>query len=483
MIRLDLLVVISRWDEVEGPVVVNFLPKPNVLVPNPIHVTELATQAFMSSQSIFGYDKYERTLVTMPFLQYSCKGLIHFDYFEDEAMRGGRNPFLVGVFVPSAFDDSLFSTFEIELQKFMLEERGKREAQINLERLVRNLSRIFQASEAKIQAFSTFQENWAMLTDEKGDLLWKFGRGLDKNTTALISSLSVQLAKIAAEEGGAMSVRFVDQRRRPEKESELFTLAFHGRYFLIAADPDITSRLLRVTRVKGEELDLVRGVLSGQAMGAYANLWGDASEPMQALIDRIFDDALMELGIDQSNPDTEVRVHAKGGMANLAALDLSELLFLHWYLRRRFTSEIAIATDPWAIFFDASGLVKATYRKEDGLVLAGYLSSIFSFFSYLFNSYPKSIVFGVKRFTSIEILEGEGERYFLATNNSLRLFQDKNYYKFLKEELPKEILQDLEGKMKQEITEKVASEMKKSMLDRSINALGKEFIKHSTIKE
>ncbi|MFW9915435.1 MAG: hypothetical protein ACFFGZ_07460 [Candidatus Thorarchaeota archaeon] len=477
---MDLLVITSRWDEVEGPVVVNYLPKPNVLL-KPIHVTELATQAFMSSQSIFGYDQYERTLVVMPFLQYSCKGLISFDYVEDEEVRGGRNPFFVGIFVPSAFDDSLFSAFEIELQKFMLEERGKRETQINLERLVRNLSRIFQASEAKIQAFSTFQENWALLTDEKGDLLWKFGR-LDKTTSGLISSLSVQLAKIAAEEGGAMSVCFVDQRRRPEKEVELFILAFHGRFFLIASNPDITSRLLRIARVKGEELDLVRGVLSGQAMGAYANLWGDASEPMQALIDRIFDDALMELGIDQSSKDTEVRVHAKDGMANLAALDLSELLFLHWYLRRRFTSEVAIATEPWAIFFDATGIVKATYQKEDGLVLAGYLSSIFSFFSYLFNSYPKSIVFGVKHFNSIEILEGEGERYFLATNNSLRLFQDKKYYKFLKEELPEEILRDLEGKMKQEIAEKIASEMKTSMLDRSINALGKEFIKHSAIK-
>ncbi|MHA2232756.1 MAG: hypothetical protein ACXAB4_09720, partial [Candidatus Hodarchaeales archaeon] len=205
---MDLLVIIARWDEVEGPVVANSLPKQNNLIEKQSDITELATQAFMSSQSIFGYDTFERTHVTMPFLQYSCKGMLSFDYFEDEAVRGGRNPFFVGVFVPTKFEESLFATFEIELQKFMLEERGKQADQINIERLLQNLSRMQQASEVKI-AFSTFQENWAMLTDDGGKIIWKFGP-LDEKTSFIISSLSVQLAKIAAEEGGVMDVRFLD---------------------------------------------------------------------------------------------------------------------------------------------------------------------------------------------------------------------------------------------------------------------------------
>ncbi|MFX0114846.1 MAG: hypothetical protein ACFFB3_09890 [Candidatus Hodarchaeota archaeon] len=470
-----MLVLVARWDEAEGPVLVNFLPRPNNLIPDPIDITELATQAFMSSQTIFGYDMFERTHVTMPFLQYSSKGMIFFDYFEDEAFRGGRSPFLVGVFVHEDFDESIFSTFEIELQKFMLEERGKPENQINLGRLLHNLSGIYQASEAKI-AFSTFQENWAILTGDTGRIIWKFGP-LDDKMSSLISSLSVQLAKIASEEGGAMDVRFIDQRRRPEKEMEIFTLAFHSRFFLAASNPDITSRLLRITRATSKELDLVRGVLSAQAMSAYAGLWAEALEPAQALIDRIFYDALMELGIDQQSQENGMRTYAANGTCNLAALDLAELLFLHWYLRRRFTSDLVAETDPWAIVFDMTGILHAAFNKEDAIVLAGYLAVIFSFFMELFHSLPKSIVFGVKHFTSIEILQGEN--YFLATNNPLKLLKNRKFYELLKKELPKEVFKDLEGEMRRFLANAIGDLMKGPLADNEIDSLAKEMAKLS----
>ncbi|MFQ5978132.1 MAG: hypothetical protein ACE5OZ_08390 [Candidatus Heimdallarchaeota archaeon] len=468
--------IIARWDEVEGPVVADSLPKQNNLIEKQSDITELATQAFMSSQSIFGYDTFERTHVNMPFLQYSCKGMISFDYFEDEAVRGGRNPFFVGVFVPKKFEDSLFATFEIELQKFMLEERGKRADQIDIERLLQNLSRMQIASEAKI-AFSTFQENWAMLTDDAGKIIWKFGP-LDEKTSFLIASLSVQLAKIAAEEGGVMDVRFLDQRRCPEKEMEIFALVFHGRFLFIASNPDITSRLLRVSRARAEELDLVRGVLSAQAMSAYAGLWANALEPMQATIDRIFDEALKELGIDQLAQTSEIRTHAKGGTCNLAALDIAELLFLHHYLRRRFTNDLVSETEPWAIIFDASGILHAAFHKEGGVPLAGYLGAIFSFFMDLFNSHPRSIVFGVRDFTSIELLKGEN--YFLATQNPLSLFKEDDFYSLLKKDIPEEIFTDIKGALKRFLAEAIGNQMKHPLAENELEPLIEEYSKLSS---
>ncbi len=472
MNRFQILVLVARWDELEGPILTQFLPKPNRLVDDP---TDISTQAFMSSQSIFGDENFERTLVTMPFIQYNCKAKIQFDYKESESTRGGRNPFLVGIFVSEDFDSSLFTEFENELRKFMIEERGKPEDQINLERLLQNLSGIYQASEAKI-AFSTFSDNWAILTDGS-DILWKFGP-LDEKTSSLISSLSVQLTKIAAEEG-AMSIRFMDQRRRPPKEIEIFTLVFHNQFYLIASNPDISSRLLRVSREStGESPDLVCGVLSAQAVDMYAGLWTDDSESVQAIVDRIFEEALEELGIHQLGRD-QPRAYAKKGECNFAALDLAELFFLHWYLRMRFTIDLsAETTEPWAIIFDSSGLMFTSYNKEDALVLSGYLGSIFSFFTHLFRSIPQKIVFGVRALTYIEILEGEN--YFLASNNPKGLFMTKGFGDFIKKELPENVLKDLEGPIKNILSDIISSNLKESLFDKSISTLMKDISKKTS---
>ncbi|MFX0209481.1 MAG: hypothetical protein ACFFDT_26085, partial [Candidatus Hodarchaeota archaeon] len=243
-----MLVVLAKWDEEEGPVVINHYPPKNPIANDP---DDLAIQSFMSGQSIFGGEEFGKITVTMPFISYNAKGKIFFDFMEDKTVRGGRLPFLLGIFVKDGFDESFFDAIEVETAKFIAKQATLET--MDLEGHYNSLQELIQLGEGRLARFSIFSENWAILADGT-EIIWKFGTITD-SAAQLLAALSFQMTKLGVEfSAGAISIEYTDIKRKPPKEASIFSLAFGGKYLFISSNPELTCRLLRVGRITGEKV-------------------------------------------------------------------------------------------------------------------------------------------------------------------------------------------------------------------------------------
>lgn len=125
-------ILLTKWDEVLGPKVVqefpsvvevsSFLPEYNPL--------GFATQIFMVASSLFGSQEYQKEIVDLPVVTLGIRVRVIFDYQEvdPELVRGGRLPFMLIVGYPRTGNykkilDKLKPDFENYLQQIIKEEK------------------------------------------------------------------------------------------------------------------------------------------------------------------------------------------------------------------------------------------------------------------------------------------------------------------------------------------------------------------------
>ncbi|MFX1512582.1 MAG: hypothetical protein ACFFCQ_08345 [Promethearchaeota archaeon] len=469
-----MLIVLAKWDEEEGPIVISYYPPKNPITNDP---DDLAIQSFMSGQSIFGGEEFGKISVTIPFMAYNAKGKIFFDFIEDRTVRGGRLPFLLGIFVEDTFDESLFDVIEVESAKFIAKQANLET--IALEDHFNSLQQLIQLSEGRLARFSVFSENWAILADGV-ELLWKFGT-INDSTAYLLTTLAFQMTKLAVDiSSGAISIVYTEKNRKPAKEANIFSLSFGGKYLFLCSNPELTCRLLRVGRITGDKVDLCTTVLQAQAMNLYGALWLTAAKKPEdrLFIERTFHDVLEELGVERS-PTTI----AKKGLANFRGLDISECLFLHWYVRRQL-EQYWHPQSPWAVIFNPYTLeVTKSYGKEQDLETLGQLSSIFMLFTRLFQSPPERIVWGEDELNTVELIswsltkdESSLDDYTLATNDLTQLAQQTDFWDLLRTLNPK-IRHSLYKELKMRLSTKAGSQLSLKLKRSKITRLKQVFLK------
>lgn len=98
---------LSDWDERLGPrVLAQNLPDINE------DAESLATQSYMSAQQVFSSAEFSRISFTLPNLKIQRKIKLYFDVVQDDAVRGGRRPFLLAVLTSISAPDSLFASID-----------------------------------------------------------------------------------------------------------------------------------------------------------------------------------------------------------------------------------------------------------------------------------------------------------------------------------------------------------------------------------
>ncbi|MFX0090732.1 MAG: hypothetical protein ACFFBD_03125, partial [Candidatus Hodarchaeota archaeon] len=141
-----------------------------------------------------------------------------------------------------------------------------------------------------------FREEWAVFAQDL-EVTWKYG-DLEADFPGLVIGLAKGLDNLGKESfnEGVASIRVTDFRRIPHRTNEIFILN-HDMFYFIAGNPLSTAKLLKKERdIPKDILDLLRGVMVGQASLLYANLWTEADEYTKNVVDRIFLDAFNELG-------------------------------------------------------------------------------------------------------------------------------------------------------------------------------------------
>ncbi|MFX1532708.1 MAG: hypothetical protein ACFFDI_00580 [Promethearchaeota archaeon] len=277
---------------------------------------------------------------------------------------------------------------------------------------------------------SNWNENWAIFT--KGtNVEWVFG-AIQDDDAPLIAGLAKGLESLGQksfQQESIASIILQDPNQKPRKETELFIVSLEGNYFFIVSDPIITSKLLKIqSDIIPEEISLLlRGVLVGQAVITYADLWWSSNTKYQRIIDEIFQSGLLQIGIDGTN----THIRASGGECNLSGLEVADLLFLNSYLRTRLQNEIVpIITRPWAYIMDKTLTpvhLMYNFRKEEhDEILAFFFSNVITFIRAIFNLEPSALIFRAgPSALSVKIVSGNSNVFVIC--NPLLLFQKTDF--------------------------------------------------------
>jgi len=212
--------------------------------------------------------------------------------------------------------------------------------------------------------------------------------------------------------------------------------------------------------------DVMRGMLVGQASILYAGLFSNANKEECIEIDRLFQKVLMRIGIVENFKD-----YVDDGRCTFSPLSLTDLLFLHYYLRQDFEKMPSVTHRPWAMLASQSGTtISLDYMVEENItVLSGYLSAIQMFISELFKSNPSALVFGGQdKLTSLVLFNGQ--EHFLSVANPEETFKQEQFIEGLNR-VPPEIMGDILPELKQFLAQKTAEKIERKLIKSPLSTL------------
>lgn len=290
--------------------------------------------------------------------------------------------------------------------------------------------------------------HWAIFA-EGTEPRWHFGELTEEfieNTINFLNGLDGIGQELFG--SGVATIKLDQRSKKMITASEIFVVSLFSTFFFVASDPLVTIKMISMLEVPEVLNDQMRGVLAGQASVLYANLYMEAETDYEAKrIDELFRQTLIDIGITQ-NLDAIVLE----GRCSFGSFDLVEMLLFHYQLRRLFAEEYA-QTDPWAIIADESGSpIHLKHGNINATSLAGYLSVLYMFCTELFDSKPRSMVFGGDSLIPLEIVNGN--EIFLSISQWDKVFNDEHFIndfhqleEAIKDRINKNIAEFIAGKL------------------------------------
>lgn len=315
------------------------------------------------------------------------------------------------------------------------------------------------------------EENWAIFV-EGNQVKWSFGKP-DSEFLQVAVNFVIGLSNLGVElfDEGVANIKFDLKKRSGFKASEIFIVSLQNTFFLIMSDPSVTLKLSRDS-IPTEIEEIMRAVLVGQASILFGTAITEAKDQKGIQkIEKRFQNIILDIN-DKYADDID---HIIGGSTcNFSVLEFSDLIFLHYYLRREEQlPESGKKRCNWGLIAHITGgELPLDYNVDrNPLVLSGYLGIIISFLQTLFNSKPKSLTFGTLDISDLKFIHGED--YFMAISCELiDLFKDKEFFKLFKEiksNVYNEIQKELKIHLIEELTTQVGIDLELIHVDELID--------------
>ena len=218
------------------------------------------------------------------------------------------------------------------------------------------------------------------------------------------------------------------------------------------SDPSTTMKLIDAHGgIAHEVQEIMSAVLVGQAAMLYAQCITEVEDDeTREYLESIWQNIIIDIS-DRYTEDID-KIVGKSA-SNFSMLSFEDLFFLHYYLRKQPELTRPLSPKGWGLVSHMSGgeIPLDFHVEKDPVVLAGYLAIIISFLMTLFDSKPKSLVFGTNNIQSLSF--SHGEEYFLSIDAPfIELALNPEFYNsFFKMNDP--VLKDLEDSLKKRITE------------------------------
>lgn len=299
------------------------------------------------------------------------------------------------------------------------------------------------------------QEQWALFV-EGTNIKWSFGNP-SFEFQEVVSNFLMGLGNLGKElfGEGIASINFDLRKHSGMKTSEIFIVSLQDQFFLIISDPATTLLLIKVHGGIPEDIkDIMTAVLVGQASILYANSVTDADDETKSMIERHFQNIILDINEKYANDDMINSIVGEYG-SNFSILTFEECLLLHYYLRKQ--AERATYTSPagWAMIANLEGFeVPLAYNLTKEGIWAGFFAAIVGFIQSLFDSKPKYISFGTTKIQKLRFIYGQ--KYFMAIDTSFvsDLLLKKKFQKDLFSTSYK-ILRDMSSGIKDLIIEEI----------------------------
>lgn len=317
------------------------------------------------------------------------------------------------------------------------------------------------------------EENWALFVE--GNIVkWSFGNP-DKEFTDIVVNFLVGLSQFGEEvfSEGVANINFNVKKRSGYKASELVIISLERKFFLVISDPLVSLKLIAERGGIPQEIEeIMRAVLVGQGAILYANTLTEAKNDNEKReVEKLFQDIILDINEEYGNSLSEI---VSRSSSNFSMLSFKDILLFHYYLRKE--KGVIKQKHPWALISDVSGGgLPFDYKVEEHknpVVLAGYLAIFISFLQALFNSRPKSMVFGGYDISYLKFIHGID--YFLAISGNITdLCIEGEFFKELMD-IEKEILDEITPNLKTLLVEEITSHYGEKLLKKELKALIEE---------
>ncbi len=303
--------------------------------------------------------------------------------------------------------------------------------------------------------FLQVESNWAIFVECK-TVKWSFGNPDDEFLAFVVNFLTA-LAQIGEElfgQHGIAQINFDVKKHAGFRPSEVFVVSLENKFFLIMSDPSTTMKLIDAHGgIVHEVQEIMSAVLVGQASMLYAQCITELpDEETRDYFESIWQNIILDIS-DKYREDIN-KIVGKSA-SNFSMLYFEDLLFLHYYLRKQPELTRPMSPKGWGLVSHMSGgeIPLDFHVEKDPVVLAGYLAIIISFLMTLFDSKPRSLVFGTNNIQSLSF--SHGEEYFLTIDAPfIELALDPEFYDSFFE-MSDSVLKDLEASLKKRITEEI----------------------------
>ncbi len=326
------------------------------------------------------------------------------------------------------------------------------------------------------------ESNWALFV-EGTEVKWSFGNP-DSEFLQFVLNFLTALSQIGEElfgQHGIAQINFDIKRHVGFRSSEVFIVSLMNKFFLIMSDPAVTMKLIDAHGgITKQVEEIMSAVLVGQAAMLYSQSISTVTPDIARTIEDIWQNIILDIS-DEYKDDLDKIVGRDS--SNFSILPFQDLLWLHYLLRKRADLTETLSLDPWALVSHMSGgEVPLVYNvPKDPVVLAGYLAIIISFLMSLFDSKPKSLIFGTRSLTHLLFVHGRD--YFLAINAPFIQMTNEEEFKTDFFDMGKDVLIDLDENLKKRAIEEIITAKAVELEQMEMDALLQEASKTNSDKK
>lgn len=304
--------------------------------------------------------------------------------------------------------------------------------------------------------FLQVDENWAIFV-ERNEVKWDFGIQNPEFHEVVLNFITglANLGEDLFGEQGIASINFDLRKHSGLKAAEVLIVSLYDQFFLLISDPITTLRLIPYQGgIPNDVKEIMTAVLVGGASILYGTSIAETDHIIKQKINEKFRNIILDINPGYLENDLIYTIVGKSG-CNFSILSFEECLLLHCYLRKQADQTTYAPTSNWCLIsYQDGGDVPFSFQIEDEILYGGYFAAIIGFISTLFESKPKSIIFGTTKIRKLRFVYGT--KYFMAIDTSFmidlllkRQFQQQFF------DTRYEILKDLASGIKELIIEEI----------------------------